>query len=99
MNEVYWGCYRFDPAAACVPIVLAPEAVSPQDRVEVVAGAVLFAGNGIPATRRCKHGSRLRDCGTFRTSTRGPMPLRGWVRKCCSGVTGSMPQRPFRVYP
>jgi len=48
MNEVYWGCYRFDPAAACVPIVLAPEAVSPQDRVEVVAGAVLFAGNGIP---------------------------------------------------
>lgn len=48
MNEVYWGCYRFDPAAACVPSVLAPEAVSPQDRVEVVAGAVLFAGNGIP---------------------------------------------------
>jgi tRNA threonylcarbamoyladenosine biosynthesis protein TsaB len=48
MNEVYWGCYRFDPAAACVPIVLAPEAVNPQDRVEVVAGAVLFAGNGIP---------------------------------------------------
>lgn len=48
MNEVYWGCYRFDPAAAGVPIVLAPEAVSPQDRVEVVAGAVLFAGNGIP---------------------------------------------------
>ncbi len=48
MNEVYWGGYRFDPAAACVPIVLAPEAVSPQDRVQVVAGAVLFAGNGIP---------------------------------------------------
>jgi len=48
MNEVYWGCYRFDTAAECVPIVLAPEAVSPQDRVEVVAGAVLFAGNGIP---------------------------------------------------
>jgi len=48
MNEVYWGCYRFDPAAACVPIVLAPEAVSPHDRVEVVAGAALFAGNGIP---------------------------------------------------
>lgn len=48
MNEVYWGCYRFDSAAAGVPIVLAPEAVSPQDRVEVVAGAVLFAGNGIP---------------------------------------------------
>jgi tRNA threonylcarbamoyladenosine biosynthesis protein TsaB len=48
MNEVYWGCYRFDPAAPCAPIVLAPEAVSPQDRVEVVAGAVLFAGNGIP---------------------------------------------------
>lgn len=48
MNEVYWGCYRFDPAAACVPIVLAPEAVSPQDRVDVVTGAVLFAGNGIP---------------------------------------------------
>ncbi|MGL6224517.1 MAG: tRNA (adenosine(37)-N6)-threonylcarbamoyltransferase complex dimerization subunit type 1 TsaB [Steroidobacteraceae bacterium] len=48
MNEVYWGCYRFDPAAAGVPIVLAPDAVSPQDRVEVVAGAVLFAGTGIP---------------------------------------------------
>jgi tRNA threonylcarbamoyladenosine biosynthesis protein TsaB len=48
MNEVYWGCYRFDPAAVDVPIVLAPDAVSPQDRVEVVAGAALFAGNGIP---------------------------------------------------
>jgi tRNA threonylcarbamoyladenosine biosynthesis protein TsaB len=47
MNEVYWGGYRFDPAAACLPIVLAPEAVSPHDRVEVVAGAALFAGNGI----------------------------------------------------
>jgi tRNA threonylcarbamoyladenosine biosynthesis protein TsaB len=48
MNEVYWGCYRFDPAAAGLPIVLAPDAVSAQDQVEVVAGAALFAGNGIP---------------------------------------------------
>ena len=47
MNEVYWGCFRFDPVAECVPVALAPEAVSPQDRVEVVAGATLFAGNGI----------------------------------------------------
>jgi tRNA threonylcarbamoyladenosine biosynthesis protein TsaB len=47
MNEVYWGCYRFDAAAACMPIALAPETVSPQDRVEMVAGVALFAGNGI----------------------------------------------------
>jgi tRNA threonylcarbamoyladenosine biosynthesis protein TsaB len=49
MNEVYWGAYRFDPGAPCLPVVLAPETVSGHDRVEVVAGVTICAGNGLPA--------------------------------------------------
>ena len=49
MNEVYWGAYRFDPSAPCRPIALAPETVSAHDRVLIVDGVTLFAGNGVPA--------------------------------------------------
>jgi tRNA threonylcarbamoyladenosine biosynthesis protein TsaB len=49
MNEVYWAAYRFDPTAPCVPVCLAPETVSPHDRVQIVQGVTLFAGNGVPA--------------------------------------------------
>jgi tRNA threonylcarbamoyladenosine biosynthesis protein TsaB len=48
MNELYWGCYRFDPGDPCVPVVLAPEAVGPEDRVQPVPTVLHFAGNGIP---------------------------------------------------
>ncbi len=47
MNEVYWGCYRFDPDDPCVPIVLAAEAVGPEDRVQPAPTVTRFAGNGI----------------------------------------------------
>jgi tRNA threonylcarbamoyladenosine biosynthesis protein TsaB len=47
MNEVYWGCYRFDPDDPCVPIVLAREAVGPADRVQPPPAVTRFAGNGI----------------------------------------------------
>jgi tRNA threonylcarbamoyladenosine biosynthesis protein TsaB len=47
MNEVYWGCYRFDPGDPCVPIVLAAEAVGPADRVQPAPAVMRFAGNGI----------------------------------------------------
>jgi tRNA threonylcarbamoyladenosine biosynthesis protein TsaB len=47
MNEVYWGCYRFDAHDPCAPVLLAPEAVSPADRVDPAVGVSLFAGNGI----------------------------------------------------
>jgi tRNA threonylcarbamoyladenosine biosynthesis protein TsaB len=47
MNEVYWGCYRFDPGDPCVPIVLAAEAVGPEDRVQPAPTVTRFAGNGI----------------------------------------------------
>jgi len=47
MNEVYWGCYRFDPNAPCVPIVLAVEAVGPEDSVLPAPTVTRFAGNGI----------------------------------------------------
>jgi tRNA threonylcarbamoyladenosine biosynthesis protein TsaB len=47
MNEVYWGCYRFDPDDPCVPIVLATEAVGPADRVQPAPAVTRFAGNGI----------------------------------------------------
>lgn len=47
MNEVYWGCYRFDPDAPCVPIVLAAEAVGPDDSVLPAPTVTRFAGNGI----------------------------------------------------
>ncbi len=48
MNEVYWGCYRFDPGDPCVPIALAPETVGPEDRVQPAPTVGHFAGNGIP---------------------------------------------------
>ena len=47
MNEVYWGCYRFDPRAPCVPIVLAAEAVGPENSVLPAPTVTRFAGNGI----------------------------------------------------
>ncbi len=47
MNEVYWGCYRFDPGDPCAPIVLAAEAVGPEDRVQPAPAVTHFAGNGI----------------------------------------------------
>lgn len=47
MNEVYWGCYRFDPDDPCVPIVLTAEAVGPEDRVQPAPAVTDFAGNGI----------------------------------------------------
>ncbi len=48
MNEVYWGCYRFDPNDPCVPVVLVAEAVGPEERVQPAPGVTHFAGNGIP---------------------------------------------------
>jgi tRNA threonylcarbamoyladenosine biosynthesis protein TsaB len=48
MNEVYWGCYRFDPDDPCVPVVLVAEAVGPEDRVQPAPAVTHFAGNGIP---------------------------------------------------
>ncbi len=47
MNEVYWGCYRFDPDDPCVPIVLAAETVGPEIRVQPAPAVTRFAGNGI----------------------------------------------------
>jgi tRNA threonylcarbamoyladenosine biosynthesis protein TsaB len=48
MNEVYWGCYRFDIADPCVPLVLTPETVGPADRVQPAPAVLHFAGNGLP---------------------------------------------------
>ncbi|HET7203017.1 MAG TPA: tRNA (adenosine(37)-N6)-threonylcarbamoyltransferase complex dimerization subunit type 1 TsaB [Steroidobacteraceae bacterium] len=48
MSELYWACYRFDPAAPCVPIELSTERVGPAASVEPVSGVTRFAGNGIP---------------------------------------------------
>ena len=47
MNEVYWGCYRFDPGDPCVPVVLVAEAVGPEDCVQPAPAVTHFAGNGI----------------------------------------------------
>jgi len=47
MNEVYWGCYRFDPGDPRVPIVLTAEAVGPADRVQPAPTVMHFAGNGL----------------------------------------------------
>ena len=47
MKELYWACYRFDPAAPTLPIQLAPERVSPSSAIEVPAGLVHVAGNGV----------------------------------------------------
>ena len=48
MNEVYWGCYRFDPDDPYVPKVLVAEAVGPEERVQPTPTVTHFAGNGIP---------------------------------------------------
>jgi tRNA threonylcarbamoyladenosine biosynthesis protein TsaB len=48
MNEVYWGCYRFDAGDPCVPRVLAAEAVGPADSVRPVPTVMHVAGNGLP---------------------------------------------------
>jgi tRNA threonylcarbamoyladenosine biosynthesis protein TsaB len=48
MNEVYWGCYRFDATDPCVPIVLTAETVGAEDRVQPAPTVTHFAGNGIP---------------------------------------------------
>jgi len=48
MNEVYWGCYRFDASDPCVPLVLTEETVGPPDRVQPAPAVVHFAGNGLP---------------------------------------------------
>ncbi|HET9695114.1 MAG TPA: tRNA (adenosine(37)-N6)-threonylcarbamoyltransferase complex dimerization subunit type 1 TsaB [Steroidobacteraceae bacterium] len=47
MNELYWGCYRFDVTAPCTPIELSPERVGPAASVEPVHGVRHFGGNGI----------------------------------------------------
>jgi len=47
MNELYWACYRFAPPAPATPIELAPERVSPSADIDVPAGIVHVAGNGI----------------------------------------------------
>jgi tRNA threonylcarbamoyladenosine biosynthesis protein TsaB len=48
MNEVYWGCYRFDASDPCVPLVLIAETVGPADRVQPAPTVMHFAGNGLP---------------------------------------------------
>jgi tRNA threonylcarbamoyladenosine biosynthesis protein TsaB len=47
MNEVYWGCYRFDASSPCAPVELTPERVGPQTSVEPAAIVRHFAGNGL----------------------------------------------------
>jgi tRNA threonylcarbamoyladenosine biosynthesis protein TsaB len=47
MNEVYWACYRFDPAAPEVPRATSPERVGPASSVEVAPDVSDFAGNGV----------------------------------------------------
>jgi tRNA threonylcarbamoyladenosine biosynthesis protein TsaB len=46
MTELYWGCYRFDPEAPDVPIILASERVSSPLAVAPAPGVGRFAGNG-----------------------------------------------------
>jgi tRNA threonylcarbamoyladenosine biosynthesis protein TsaB len=48
MNEVYWGCYRFDAADPCVPLALTAETVGPADSVQPAPAVLHFAGNGLP---------------------------------------------------
>ena len=47
MNELYWGCYRFDPSDPLTPIELCRERVGPAAGVEPAVGVRRFAGNGI----------------------------------------------------
>jgi tRNA threonylcarbamoyladenosine biosynthesis protein TsaB len=58
MKELYWSCYRFDPADPCAPIALSEERVGPPDSIIAADGARHFpdgvghfAGNGIPPYR------------------------------------------------
>jgi tRNA threonylcarbamoyladenosine biosynthesis protein TsaB len=48
MNEVYWGCYRFEAADPCAPLVLTTETVGPADRVQPAPDVLHFAGNALP---------------------------------------------------
>jgi tRNA threonylcarbamoyladenosine biosynthesis protein TsaB len=48
MNEVYWGCYRFDAADPCVPLALTAETVGPADSVQPAPAVLHCAGNGLP---------------------------------------------------
>lgn len=47
MNELYWACYRFDPAEPFLAQALTPEHVGPPDRIAPPAGVRHFAGNGV----------------------------------------------------
>jgi tRNA threonylcarbamoyladenosine biosynthesis protein TsaB len=47
MNELYWACYRFDPASPTTPVPLTPERVGPAESVVAAPGVVHCAGNGL----------------------------------------------------
>ena len=47
MNELYWGCYRFDPSDPSMPELLSAEAVGAADHVQPAPTVTHFAGNGI----------------------------------------------------
>jgi tRNA threonylcarbamoyladenosine biosynthesis protein TsaB len=47
MNEFYWACYRFDPAAPCTPELLTPECVGPAASIAPAAAVRHCAGNGL----------------------------------------------------
>lgn len=54
MSELYWACYRFDPADPATPIPLSAERVTGPDDVVPLAGIRHCAGNGFarhPALR------------------------------------------------
>jgi tRNA threonylcarbamoyladenosine biosynthesis protein TsaB len=47
MNEFYWACYRFDPAAPCTPELLTPECVGPAAGIAPPPSVRHCAGNGL----------------------------------------------------
>jgi tRNA threonylcarbamoyladenosine biosynthesis protein TsaB len=47
MNEVYWGCYRFDPALSAVPVALSDERVGPAEGVAPPGDVRAAAGNAL----------------------------------------------------
>jgi tRNA threonylcarbamoyladenosine biosynthesis protein TsaB len=47
MNEFYWACYRFDPAAPCTPELLTPERVGPAVSIAPPPFVRHCAGNGL----------------------------------------------------
>jgi tRNA threonylcarbamoyladenosine biosynthesis protein TsaB len=47
MNEFYWACYRFDPAAPCTPELLTPERVGPAAGIAPPPSVRHCAGNGL----------------------------------------------------